>query len=195
MEDMPAMWTTYISTDDVEATVARVEAAGGSVMMPFMQVFESGQMAVLADPTGAAFSIWKAGDHIGAEIGNVANTMSWNELMTRDVDAALPFYAAVFGWTYDAMDMGPMGTYNLIKGGTDDEGLGGIISMPPGVPDQAPNHWGVYFTVDDIAAAVQTVTGSGGTVVQEPFEVPGIGTQAVVHDPQHGAFSLMQPGG
>ena len=194
MDGMPAIWNTYITTDDVGATAAKVEAAGGAVMMPPMQVMTSGEMAVFADPTGAAFSVWKPGDHIGAEVGNIANTMGWNELMTRDVDTALAFYTEVFGWEYDAMDMG-MGTYNLIKGGTNDEGMGGIMAMPPEVPEQAPNHWAVYFTVDDIEATVAAISANGGTVVQPPFPIPGVGTTAVVHDPHNGTFQLMQPEG
>ncbi len=163
-------------------------------MMPPMQVMTSGHMAVFADPTGAAFSVWQPGDHIGAQVGNVANTMGWNELMTRDIDAALPFYSQVFGWEYDSIDMG-QGMYHLIKGGTNDEGMGGLMAMPPQVPEQVPNHWAVYFTVDDIEATVAAVTANGGAIAQEPFPIPGVGTTAVVHDPQHGAFQLMQPEG
>ena len=193
MDGMPGIWNTYITTDDVAATAAKVEAAGGSVMMPPMQVMTSGEMAIFTDPTGAAFSVWKPGDHIGAEVGNVANTMSWNELMTRDLDTALAFYAAVFGWEYDGQDMGPMGTYNVIRGGTNGEGAGGIMAMPAEMADEVPNYWAVYFATDDIAAAVQRATSAGGTVLQEPFPIPGIGTSCVIGDPHHGVFQLMQP--
>lgn len=192
MDGMPAIWNTYITTDDVAATASKVEAAGGAVAMPPMQVMTSGEMAVFADPTGAMFSVWKAGDHIGAEVSNVANTMSWNELMTSDTDAAKGFYAEVFGWTYQDMEMGEMGTYHLIEGGTNDEGLGGMIAKPAEMAE-VPNHWAVYFTVDDIEATIVTATEAGGTVLQEPFPVPGIGISAVVGDPHHGVFQLMQP--
>lgn len=195
MDAMPAIWNTYITTDDGAAAAAEVEAAGGAVMMPPMQVMTSGEMAVFADPTGAAFSVWKPGDHIGVEVGKVASTMGWNELMTRDVDAALAFYTRMFGWQYMAQDMGPGGTYNVITGGTNDEGLGGIMAMPPHVPEQVPNHWAVYFTVDDIGATVEAVKAGGGAIAQEPFAIPGIDTSAVVHDPHNGVFQLMQPEG
>lgn len=195
MAGMPGIWNTYITTDDVAATAAKVEAAGGSVMMPPMQVMTSGEMAIFTDPAGAAFSVWKPGDHIGAQVGNVANTMGWNELMTRDLDAALAFYTSVFGWEYMSQDMGPGGAYNVILGGTNDEGMGGIMAMPPHVPEQVPNHWAVYFTVDDIEATVAAVTANGGAIMQEPFAIPGVGTSCVVHDPQHAAFQLMQPEG
>ena len=41
--------------------------------------------------------------------------MCWNELLTTDAGAALPFYTAVFGWGHGTMDMGPAGTYHLFK--------------------------------------------------------------------------------
>ena len=41
----------------------------------------------------------------------VAGTFCWNELMTSSIDGARDFYAKLFGWTYDEMDMGPVGKY------------------------------------------------------------------------------------
>lgn len=190
-EGTPAVWNTYISVADVAATAEAVQAAGGSVVMPPMQVFTSGHMAVFADRTGAAFSVWQAMDHIGAEIGNEPNTYSWNELMTRDVDTALEFYTKVFGWSYDTMDM-PNGAYHVIAGG-ENGGLGGLLTMPPDVPEQVPNHWMAYFTVADIDATVASVQASGGMIAQPPFDIPGVGRCAVVHDPANGTFSLLQP--
>ncbi len=192
MAGMPPVWNSYVAVDDPAAVVAKAEAAGGQVMMPPMQVMEAGEMAIIADPTGAAISLWKAGEHFGAEVTNEPDTWSWNELMTRDIDAALAFYAEVFGWTYDQMDMGPAGTYNVIAGG-ENNGLGGLMPMPPGMPDMVPNHWAVYFTVSDLEATLAKATGNGGMVTNGPMEIPGIGHSAAVHDPSGGSFMLMQP--
>ncbi len=191
MGEMPAIWNTYISVDDAETCAEKVTAAGGTVMMPPMQVMESGHMAVLADPTGAAFSVWQAGEHIGAEIGNVPNTLSWNELMSRDIDTATAFYAEVFGWTYATQDMGDS-PYHVIEGGEND-GLGGLMAMPADVPDMVPNHWAVYFMVADTDATVALVVANGGQVVAPPMDIPGVGRMAVLHDPAGGNFSTMQP--
>ncbi len=161
-------------------------------MMPPMQVFDSGEMAIFTDPSGAAFSVWKAGQHIGAEVCNEPNTYSWNELMTRDVDAALPFYAEVFGWTYESQDMGEGSVYHVIAGGEND-GLGGIMAMPPDVPEQVPNHWGVYFTVADVDATIEAITSAGGQIVNGPIDIPGVGRMATAHDPAGGNFNVLQP--
>lgn len=191
MGEMPAIWNTYVATDDCAATAAKVQAAGGTVMMPPMAVFDSGEMAIFTDPTGAAFSVWKAGVHIGAEVCNEPNTWSWSELMSRDIDTARAFYAQVFGWTYADQDMGTM-IYHVIEGG-ENQGWGGLMAMPPEVPDMVPNHWSVYFTVADVDATVGAVKAAGGQVVVEPMAIPGVGTTATVHDPAGGNFALMQP--
>ena len=192
MEGMPPIWNTYIATADCAKTAAKVTEAGGSVVLPPMQVMTAGEMAVFTDPTGAFFSVWKAGDHPGAEICNEPNTYSWNELLDRDVETAKDFYSKVFGWKYDAMDMGPAGTYNVIAGG-ESNGLGGLMAMPPELPDMVPNHWAVYFTVADIEDSVGKVTGNGGQVVMPPSQIPGVGTMAQLHDPAGGSFAFMQP--
>ena len=186
-----AIWNSYVCSSDVAATVAKVEAAGGSVLMPPMQVMAAGHMAVIADPTGAAISIWQPGEMVGAGVANEANTWSWNELATRDIDAALPFYTEVFGWQYDQQEMGPGMTYHVIRGG--DEGWGGAMAMPPGVPDQAPNYWAVYFMIADTDATVEAVTANGGQVVMPPMDTPGVGRMCIFHDPQGASFSTLQP--
>lgn len=188
--EMPAVWNSYVTVADVAASVAAAEAAGATVLMPPMQVFDSGHMAILADPSGAAFSMWQPVGHIGVEIGNEPDTYSWCELMTRDVASALSFYSEVFGWTYAS---GGMEGYHLIEGGTNDEGLGGIMEMPAEVPAEVPDYWGVYFTVTDLAATTSRVEAAGGQVVVPPISVPNVGTFSTLADPAGAAFNAMQP--
>ncbi len=191
-DNMPPVWNSYVAVDDPAAIADKVAAAGGQVMMPPMEVNEAGHMAIFADPTGAMISVWKAGEHIGAEVCNEPDTWSWNELMTRDIDAARSFYADVFGWSYEAMDMGPMGTYYVVAGG-DNNGLGGLMAMPPDMPEMVPNHWAVYFTVSDLDATLAKVTGNGGQITNGPMDIGDIGRSASVHDPTGGAFMLLEP--
>jgi predicted enzyme related to lactoylglutathione lyase len=191
MEGAPPVWNTYVAVADVDETTKKVEAAGGTVMMPAMDVMDVGRMAIYGDPTGAAFSVWQAGSHKGADVCNEPNTWSWNELMTRDVDAATAFYAAVFDWTYQGMPM-PFGTYHVIEGG-DEGGRGGVMGMPPGVPDMVPNHWAVYFMIDDTESKLERVRELGGQVVQGPDDASGVGRITMVHDPRGGSFSMLEP--
>src|SRR4051794_12381615 len=75
-------WTTYIAVDSADEIAERVRANGGTVVSDPFDVFDAGRMAAFADPEGAAFCVWQAGRHHGAEVVNVANSWSW--LNTRD---------------------------------------------------------------------------------------------------------------
>ncbi len=58
-----------------------------------------------------------------------------------------------------------------------------------------PPHWMMDVDVDDCDATVAKVPAAGGTVLAEPFDVPGIGRMAVVADPQGAVFSIMTSAG
>ncbi len=187
--DTPTVWVTYLATEDVDATVAAAQAAGGTSMFPPMDVMTSGRMGMVVDPTGAAVGLWQAGEMIRSQVNNVPGTVGWNELLTRDVDAAQAFYATVFGFTYDEVPMPPPGRYATFEAGG--RMAGGMGSMPDGVPDQVPAHWGVIFNVDDTDAAAAAVQRLGGTLLQPPFDTPQ-GRLCVAADPQGASFSMMR---
>src|SRR5262245_37160034 len=67
-----AVWNTYIWVDDVDATTAKALEAGGTTLREPFDVLDSGRMAVIADPEGAAFSLWQAREHKGAQVVNEA---------------------------------------------------------------------------------------------------------------------------
>jgi uncharacterized protein len=181
----PPMWNTYLAVDSVDDAVGRVEAAGGKVAMAPFDVMDSGRMAFVLDPAGAAVALWQANQHIGATLVNEPGTVIWNELITTD-PGVVTFYADVLGVTTSTMDMGA-GAYTLFEVGG--EMVGG--TTPPQMPG-VPNHWHVYFAVADADATVAKVAELGGAVVVEPFDTP-VGRMAVASDPQGAVFSIMQP--
>ena len=63
-----AMWNTYVWVDSADETAARARAAGGTVATEPFDVLDSGRMAVLTDPEGAAFCVWQAKNHKGARL-------------------------------------------------------------------------------------------------------------------------------
>ncbi|MDP9096048.1 MAG: VOC family protein [Pseudomonadota bacterium] len=187
---VPPHWTGYIGVDDVDAMVARVLEAGGSLKYGPSDVPGVGRFAVVADPGGAVFQLFhwleaEAGDAGMMALGRVG----WHELRAADPDSAFGFYAGLFGWTRGrAIDMGPMGTYQLFDyGGTD---RGGIMTTPPGVRP----HWLFYFVVEAIDAAIVRIETAGGTVLQGPNEVPGGAWVVTARDPQGAPFALVAPG-
>jgi predicted enzyme related to lactoylglutathione lyase len=184
----PPYWTTYVSTDDADAAAARVSAAGGTVIVPPMDVMDAGRMAVAADPTGAVISLWQPNQMIGAAVVNDPGAFCWNELHSRDTAAAGEFYEKVFGWKPDTNDMGGM-AYTEFK--LNDKTIAGMMTMPEMVPAEAPSYWLVYFTVTDCDAAVATATGAGGSVMAPAMDIP-IGRFAILADPQGAMFAVIK---
>lgn len=59
LKDVPPHWTIYIAVEDVDATVSKVQSLGGSVTVPAMDVPNVGRMAMLSDPQGAMFWVYR----------------------------------------------------------------------------------------------------------------------------------------
>lgn len=180
-------WVTYLATDDAEATVSAIAAAGGSVYVEPFDVLDAGVLALAADPTGGVFGLWQAGTLPGIQLANVASAPIWNELMTRGYAAARDFYAEVFGYSYSDVPAEEF-LYSTIEvaGRT----VGGVGALPADVAPDVPSHWRAYFGVDDTDAAVDTVVRLGGAVLAPPADSP-YGRTADVLDPQGARFSIV----
>jgi predicted enzyme related to lactoylglutathione lyase len=185
MNPGPPAWTTYITVASVDDTAAKITAAGGTVVAPPMDVMEAGRMAVAQDPTGAFFSIWEPRASIGAEIVNEPGALCWNELNTRDVDAALAFYEQVFGLRAERNEM-----YNEFHLG--DQVVGGCMQMPEMVPAEAPSYWLVYFAVADVEASKAKAESLGATSLVGPMEAGDAGRFVVFMDPIGATFAIIQ---
>ena len=186
--DAPPHWNTYVTVADVDAAVATAAAAGGQVMAEPFDVFTAGRMAVIADPTGAALSLWQSRDHIGAEVRMEPNTLCWHELNTRDPEPAAAFFGTLFGW--EARPVGAPGMdYTELRLG--ETGVAGMITMDENWPAEVPPHWMVYFAVTDCAAAAARVAELGGALHVPPTDIPGVGQFSFLADPHGAAFSVM----
>jgi predicted enzyme related to lactoylglutathione lyase len=184
-QGMPPVWTSYVKHDDVDAVAARVSDAGGTVMMPPFDVMEEGRMAMAQDPTGATFGVWQPRNHTGAQLVNMANTLVWNELQTRDGEAARAFYSTVFGWTGDEDENG------YVTFAQDGRRHAGMLLMDETWGD-IPSNWAVYFMVEDVETMAAKVEELGGNVLVPPTQAGELGKFSVVQDPQGGMFTVMQ---
>jgi predicted enzyme related to lactoylglutathione lyase len=186
--DMPPYWTTYVNVDSADDVAVKVAAAGGATIVAPMDVMDFGRMAIFADPAGAAFGVWQPGTHTGSELVNEPGTLSWNELITTDMDAAKAFYAAVFGWGEETHAAGPFPYTEFQVGG---RSIAGGMPKGPMMPPQMPSHWAVYFAVADLDAALGSIKDLGGQVLMPGMDSPA-GRFAAVADPQGGAFNVIQ---
>ncbi|MGF1647695.1 MAG: VOC family protein [Kineosporiaceae bacterium] len=182
----PTAWTLYLASDDLDATAEAVTAAGGAVVAPAFDVGDMGRMIVATDPSGAAFGVWQAVRHVGAERVNEPGALTWEDLRSTDPEAARAFYARVFGFRAEDVEGAP-DDYRMfaLPGG---EGLGGIGGMMG--QDGLPSHWLVYFGVSDVDSAVTVAESHGGRTLAPAMDHP-YGRMAALSDPAGAVFWLV----
>jgi uncharacterized protein len=114
----------------------------------------------------------------------------WIDTTQPDPDAAIAFYADLFGWEYeDVMPADSPAKYYVgrIRGGD----VAAVGSQPAGAP---PNPaWNTYIWVEDADETAAKVRAAGGAVIMEPGDVMDAGRMAVFTDPEGAAFSVWQP--
>lgn len=190
-EGQPPAWMNYVCVEDADATAAKAREAGGQVFAEPMSVLDYGRMAVLADPTGAVFGIWQPGVNVGADVVGETGAMNWNELNTRDPEAAKSFYGEVFGWSFEEKEYEGAGAYTAIVLGEDT--VGGMIDITDRVPAEVSAHWLIYFAVENADATIEQAKELGGDVPAGPFDIAEVGRIAVVKDPFGAWFAVIQP--
>ncbi|MBL8471117.1 MAG: VOC family protein [Rhodocyclaceae bacterium] len=184
-----AMWMSYMSVEDVDAAVARAAALGAQVLLPPTEFPPVGRGAMLADPQGAVFSVWRSAEGDPPACGGQPGDWCWNELVTPDDLAALSFYEQAFGYGHSSRDMGDF-VYHLLtrEGGAM---CGGLMRTPPGAPPQP--YWTPYVAVQNADMVAARAAELGGMVCFGPEDIPDVGRFAVLADPLRVVFAILQP--
>jgi predicted enzyme related to lactoylglutathione lyase len=149
-------------------------------------------MAIVADPAGALFGVWKPGAHRGAQRVNEASAYSMSFLRTPDFEGAAAFYGAVLGWTTEAF--GPMLLWRLpgYRGGVPEQPVArDVVAAMAKAGHGEAAHWRADFWIADADAAAARAAELGGTVVAGP-EDAGPFREAVLADPAGASFSVSQ---
>jgi hypothetical protein len=189
---IPAHWSVHLTVEDVDATAARVAGLGGKLLMEPFDVFESGRMAAVSDPTGAAVALWQPRNHVGAGVKYEPGAMAWCEMMTTDPGAAAAFFTELLGLQSECQTMEHGVEYTVLMAA----GMpaSGIMALPDELRAmQIPPHWSVYFQVTDVDATVAAASAAGGTVNMPATDLATVGRIAFVADPQGAGFGLMAP--
>lgn len=194
-EDARAMgarpgWLGYIGVDDVDACTSQIGEMGGTVHRAPQDIPNVGRFAVVADPHGAAFIVFRpqqgSGDAGMSSFGQPGH-VGWHELHAGDGPQAFDFYSMLFGWKRgEALDMGPMGVYQIFE--TRGAAIGAMMTKTAETPMP---FWLFYFNVEELDAATARVTRSGGQVVMGPHQVPGGSWIAHCLDPQGAIFAMV----
>jgi uncharacterized protein len=209
-----AMWNTYFWVDSADDAAAKVRDAGGAVVVEPFDFLDACRTAGFTDPEGAAFSVWEAKEHKGAELVNDPGAVVFNNLSTRDVEAARSFYGSLFGWQTAGIGGGAEGwtlpgygdwlerehhpglRRQMAEAGAPEgfeDVVGSIIPIPDKQAD-TPAHWSVTFASADADATAAKATELGGKVIVAPFDAPWSTPtytirMTVIADPQGATFS------
>jgi len=187
-EGMPPSWTTYIATADADATAAAITANGGNVLQPPMDVLDAGRMVIFSGPDGAVAGLWQARRHTGAAFVTEPGGWSWSQLLTRDKEAAVAFYGAVFDWRlHEHPDWGEY----LALGEEGGEIAGATQMDDDKFPREVPAHWVVTFMVDDADAFVARAEGLGATALAPVEDMVMGGRVGSLADPQGASFGVL----
>ena len=177
-------WLAYCTTPDVDAAAARAKANGATVLVPATDIPTVGRFAVVSHGSAGTLAPFRSLDE-RPDADPALGTFCWDELVTQDPAAAASLLTEVFGYTTEARDMGPLGTYTVLKRG--DRQAGGIMkAMDP----RAPAAWIGYVVVEDVDKSLERAKKLGGKQLVAPIEVPSLGRFAVIADHEGATIAL-----
>ncbi|MFD0688188.1 VOC family protein [Actinomadura fibrosa] len=188
-DSLPSSWTCYFRTDDVDAAVETVRAAGGQELMEPTDVAGLGRMALCSDLEGADFALWLPFDLRGAGVADEPSAVCWVELACRDVERARRFYGEVFGWK--AVDRSYYSrTYTNFKIG--EWSVAGLVPLDEFWGPEVPPHWVPYFEVADCDASAERAVGLGARIDLGPTDIAP-GRFSVLTDPTGARLTIIKP--
>ncbi|MFE5956055.1 VOC family protein [Streptomyces massasporeus] len=190
-DEGPAAWLVCFAVESTDAAAERITRAGGTLLLPPLDVGTHGRFAVAADPAGAQFAVWQAREYAGTQIAGVAGAVVWHHCLSTDLAASLAFYAAVFGHTV-SRPAGPDGERHLLLK-LDGRPVAGIGEVGADESAEISSHWRVRFGVGDLETALKTITELGGTLHEGPFGTAQ-GRCARVADEQGTPFEVLEVG-
>jgi predicted enzyme related to lactoylglutathione lyase len=183
----PPSWGVYVAVDDVKASTEAASRLGARVLVGPTRL-GPGTFSVLADPAGGAFLLWHTTQWLGTTVYGEINSLSWNELLSTNVDVAQRFYSQLFGWSAEPMPI-PGGTYVVFKQGG--QSVAGLTQQPAALKGH-PSFWASYFAVADADATVASATRLGARVLLPLTDLPGVGRFGWLQDSQGAIFAVIK---
>jgi predicted enzyme related to lactoylglutathione lyase len=180
---VPPAWNSYVTVQSADAALERARHLGANVHADAFDVMDSGRMGVVQDPQGAFFLVWEPRNHPGAAVVNEPGALTWNELVTPDMDASAGFYSELFGWTTKPMEGSGM-PYLIIE-----NEAGHVNGGIRAATESEPTYWLAYFGCEDANTALDKVAELGGAKIMGPIDI-GPGQISIAMDQQGAVFAL-----
>lgn len=186
-ESGPSQWMSYLLVEDLEAAAVKATSLGATILKKDVEIPRFGRLTVVEDPVEAVFALWQSNE---GELPSTREngTVSWMQLVTKELPPASKFYCELAGWNEEMMEVGDSRHRVFTKDGTH---AGGIMT-PPDSWNAPHSFWLVYFAVDDCTETSQRCEQLGGKILDEPTQIDGVGLCAIVTDQTGGAFGIVQ---
>ena len=113
------------------------------------------------------------------------------EIQADDIDRAVGFYRAVFGWTFAKAEGLPLEYWRIETAGA----RGGLLKRPASIPP-APSGTNAFvcsMEVGDFDAAAAKIVDLGGQLALPKFAVPAVCWQGYFLDTEGNTFGIFQP--
>ncbi len=110
------------------------------------------------------------------------------QLTTTDLAGAKQFYSGLFGWRFRDI-AGTRVPFALAYLGT--EQVAAVAQRPPPAGVRAQPAWLSFFSTQDVDAAAKLAAGQGARLLSPAHDIPGLGREAVLADPQGAVFGML----
>ena len=188
---VPPHWLPYLAVDDVDASAKKVTSLGGKIAVASRWISRTSAASPSRwtrragpSPSTSTAKPYPEEPKTAASSGSFC----WEELHSSDPAVAAKFYAGLFGYAIEEMDMGPMGTYRILKSG--DKQRAGIMKL---VPESGPmSFWLTYVAVKDVDESTRNAKEIGAKVFVPPQDIPKIGRFSVIADPTGAGIALFK---
>lgn len=180
-------WSVSLATPDAEDTAARTVAAGGTIVVPPMELPGLGTMLFVTDASGMGHGAWQAGPFTGIDTADRPGEPIWFEAYSKDFGTTSNFLRDVFDWTPELQ--GDTDEFRYATNSASDSAKAGLMDAS-GWGDDFQPAWTAYIKVDDMDATIARVLELGGAITQGPDDTP-YGVLTEIADPAGQRLKVM----
>ncbi|MCI4439943.1 VOC family protein [Tibeticola sp.] len=181
-----ARWLSLISVPDPAQSVRYAEQHGGAVIVPPATIAGRGTHALLRDPQGAVFGVFKCQSGDPPDTPVASGDFFWVDLLTPDPAKATDFYVGLVG--YEAHDSEVNANVKRVSLSSEGYARAGIVPLPPAVKQPG---WLPYVLVDDVAGTLKKAIAAGGRALLQPRADLLDGNLAIIADPRGGVLGIV----
>ncbi|WP_242010000.1 VOC family protein [Acetobacter conturbans] len=115
------------------------------------------------------------------------------QLTIPDLTQAKTFYGTLLGWTFKDIPVSRGRYAQAMAGGRN---VAGFVEHPLPSDDEVRHQplWLPFISATDPDAVVQTAKVWGGKILFKPHDIPGLGRETIIADPQGGVFAVIHSG-